>query len=63
MIDEFDIKDEEKLKVFEPELKYRFREIFPHSNVYNQSLKLQTKVTFIIFSILLIMFLWYKLQY
>ena len=63
MIDEFDIKDEEKLKVFEPELKYRFREIFPHSNVYNQSLKLQIIVTFIIFSILLIMFLWYKLQY
>lgn len=49
MIDEFDIKmDEEKLKVFEPELKYRFRGVYPHSNIYNKSIKLQSIVSFIL---------------
>ena len=56
--DEFYIKDEEKLKVFEPELKYRFRKIYPHLNVYNQWNSLNKKIglglVIVIFSIFLI---------
>ena len=56
--DEFYVKDEEKLKVFEPELKYRFRRIYPHLNVYNQWNRLNKKIVLglvkVIFAIFLI---------
>ena len=52
--DEFYIKDEEKLKVFEPELKYRFRKIYPHLNVYNKSDRLNKIIGLVIFAIILI---------
>jgi len=52
--DEFYIKNEEKLQVFEPELKYRFRKIYPHLNVYNQSDRLNKIIGLVIFSICLI---------
>lgn len=61
VVDEFIVKvDEDKLKVFEPELKYRFREICPHSNVFNQSIRLRKLVTFLILTLVLIMLLWYN---
>ena len=59
--DEFDIKmDEEKLKVFELELKYRFRDVYPHLKVVNQSRRLQNIVTYCVIFILLLLFLLYN---
>lgn len=61
IIDEFIVKiDEDKLKVFEPELKYRFREIYPHSNVLNQSIRLQIITTVLIITFILIILFWYN---
>ncbi|MCD4745585.1 MAG: hypothetical protein K8R58_04745 [Bacteroidales bacterium] len=54
IVDEFYINNEEKLKVFEPELKYRFRKIYPHLNVYNKSDRLNKIIGLVIFAIILI---------
>ena len=60
MIDEFNVKkDEEKLKVFESELKYRFREIYPHSNVLRPSLILQVMISLIIISVIFLTYYYY----
>lgn len=51
--DKFDVKIEaDKLKIYEPELKYRFREIYPHLNAYNPSIEAEKKVTKILFLII-----------
>jgi Ca2+/Na+ antiporter len=54
-IDDFIVKSEDdRLKIYESELKYRFREIYPHLNSFEPSKKALIKAFIIVIIVLFI---------